>query len=91
MSVVHLPPAEPPDDPTVTRLLEQLGRALHHQDIAGERLMKVTRWSADRHLDDLERMHLRVMLAVRERECELWAAEIRALKERLRARGLELD
>ena len=86
MRYLVLPNPEAPDyDAAVLRELHRYARA--HLDAARVRLHRA------RQLDGYNPgavMLCRVMLATRERECELWAAELAALESRARAADVSL-
>lgn len=83
-----LPLPEPPDD-DVDQVVELLRIAREQLDGTQERLARVQHWT-ERGLRQgyRDQMVTRVLLATREREAELWAAEVAALESRARSLGL---
>lgn len=85
MSVLRLPPAEPPEDARAAELRELVAFVTHQLAEAGDKLARVKEWADDPHLAGADRVHTRVLLAVRSHEVELWKAELEAWTQRLSA------
>lgn len=83
-------PTEPPAD-DVDQVLELLRVARAMLADVDERLARVKHWSErGMRLGYRDQMVTRVLLATREREAELWTAEVAALEARARSLGLQL-
>lgn len=83
-------PSEPPAD-DVDQVLELLRVAREQLEGAGVRLQRINAWlERGVALGYRDLMVTRVLVATREREAELWAAEVAALEARARSLGLQL-
>lgn len=90
MSGLTLPPAEPPAD-DVDEVVELLRIAREQLAAVTVRLTRVQHWSErGMRLGYRDQMVTRVLVATREREADLWAAEVGALEARARSLGLHL-
>lgn len=78
MTALLPPPGGPL--PQAERVRTLLAAARERLEIARERLQRVRGYQADELADDVDQMHTRILLAVRDRECELWAAEVARLE-----------
>ena len=89
MSGLVLPPPEPPAD-DVDQVVELLRVARQQLEDVGQRLMRINAWfERGVALGYRDLMVTRVLVNTREREAELWAAEVAALEARARSLGLQ--
>lgn len=81
--ILRLPPAGPPEDPRGVELRELVEFCRHQLDEAIDKLGRVRGFAADPGLSGTERVHTRVLLAIRSREQELWTDELDTWTRRL--------
>lgn len=86
---LRLPPAGPPEDTRAAELRELVEFCRHQLADATAKFDRVTGFASDPQLAGTERVHTRVLLAVRGREVELWTEQLdfwtRQLAQRIRA------